>query len=182
MVDNLGVKLLLKISNDRQTQGFTLIELLVVIIILGIVSAIALPAFLGQATRARESEARTNIGAINRAQQGYLVEFGGFAGGNSKSSDDPSCRALCVLDLGIGDDSSGTVTTEFYEYYLDSQPGASIAKATADPKADSIINQDGEIKGFLGCINRRGRAEIIGGNRGSEGGARTPQECAAVSP
>lgn len=62
-----------------QPSGFTLIELLVVIIIMGILSAIALPAMLSQAAKARQSEAKSFIGAVNRAQQAYMVENLEFA-------------------------------------------------------------------------------------------------------
>jgi len=61
-------------KNKNQNAGFTLIELLVVIVIIGILAAVALPTFLNQANKARESEAKSNLGAINRAQQAYAVE------------------------------------------------------------------------------------------------------------
>ncbi|MGK7931607.1 MAG: type IV pilin protein [Microcystaceae cyanobacterium] len=68
-------------------QGFTLIELLVVVIIIGVLSAIAIPAVMSQIGKAREGEAKSLIGALNRAQQAYFSENGEFAVSSDPSVD-----------------------------------------------------------------------------------------------
>ncbi|MEH2174428.1 type IV pilin-like G/H family protein [Nostoc sp.] len=80
MKTELKAKFLQHILNKKnENEGFTLIELLVVIIIIGILSAIALPSFLNQANKAKQSEAKTYIGSMNRAQQAFYLEKNAFA-------------------------------------------------------------------------------------------------------
>jgi type IV pilus assembly protein PilA len=66
------------IGKKKENEGFTLIELLVVIIIIGILSAIALPSFLNQANKGKQSEAKQYTGSMNRAQQAFFLENGSF--------------------------------------------------------------------------------------------------------
>jgi prepilin-type N-terminal cleavage/methylation domain-containing protein len=48
----------------KNQKGFTLIELLLVLAIIGIISAIAIPALLGQRARARDKSARANAASV----------------------------------------------------------------------------------------------------------------------
>ncbi|NER84168.1 MAG: prepilin-type N-terminal cleavage/methylation domain-containing protein [Leptolyngbya sp. SIO1D8] len=124
MKTSLKAKLLQHFLNKKKEGGFTLIELLVVIIIIGILAAIALPAFLNQAVRARETEAQTNLGAINRAQQAYLVEFGEFASSDTtREIDGEEKTGLGVLDVDIGANDDGTADKEYYTFVLGDAAG-----------------------------------------------------------
>ncbi|QHU99770.1 type IV pilin protein [Synechocystis sp. CACIAM 05] len=74
MASNFKFKLLSHLTNKKEEKGFTLIELLVVVIIIGVLAAIALPNLLNQVGKARMSEGKSTLGAINRGQQVYRTE------------------------------------------------------------------------------------------------------------
>ena len=57
----------------QDERGFTLIELLVVILIIGILAAIALPAFLNQRTKAQDTEAKSKVRTAQTALETLYV-------------------------------------------------------------------------------------------------------------
>jgi type IV pilus assembly protein PilA len=58
----------------QDEKGFTLIELLVVILIIGILAAIALPAFLNQREKAQDTEAKSAARTAQTAMETYYTD------------------------------------------------------------------------------------------------------------
>jgi type IV pilus assembly protein PilA len=97
------------------------------IIILGIIAAIALPSFLTKANKAREAEAKSNVGAMVRAQQAYYLEKETF----SKS----------IEELGV----AIRPETENYRYQIEPQTGNKSVMITAQAK-------DGMLNSYTGAV------------------------------
>ena len=121
------------IAKKSDNAGFTLIELLVVIIIIGILSAIALPSFLNQANKARQSEAKTYIGSMNRAQQAHYLENAEFVGAGGDFED---------LALGI------STQTDNYEYFV----AGATPRVSATQHAQTRAT-DAAFKSYLGGVS-----------------------------
>ena len=61
----------------KDEKGFTLIELLVVILIIGILAAIAIPAFLNQRNKAYDAAAKSNLTTARTAMETYATDNNG---------------------------------------------------------------------------------------------------------
>jgi general secretion pathway protein G len=63
---------------DRVRRGFTLLELLVVILIIGLLTGIVGPRFLGQIGRSEVTAAKAQMDAFDKALQAYRIDMGRF--------------------------------------------------------------------------------------------------------
>lgn len=64
----------------KKEKGFTLIELMIVVAIIGILAAIAIPNFMRYQAKAKQSEAKGNLGSIYTSLVTYYSENDAYTG------------------------------------------------------------------------------------------------------
>jgi type IV pilus assembly protein PilA len=85
----------------QSEKGFTLIELLVVILIIGILAAIALPAFLNQREKAQDTEAKTAARTAQTAMETYYTDNQAYTATVQDLVDIEPSLANAVTDLTL---------------------------------------------------------------------------------
>lgn len=63
---------------NRTKKGFTLVELLIVVAIIGILSTVGIPAFRKMMQKAKQSEARVNLGNLYTVESAFFSEYGAY--------------------------------------------------------------------------------------------------------
>ena len=79
-------------------RGFTLIELMIVVAIIGILAAVAIPAFLEYMKRAKTTEASLNLNKIGKAAKRVKGEIGTYPVANGAML--PHASGTCCGDSG----------------------------------------------------------------------------------
>jgi len=65
-------------SRNINRMGFTLLELLVVVIIMGLLTALALPYYGRYVAKSRQAAAQAQLAAIQQAQEIYKFQYGSY--------------------------------------------------------------------------------------------------------
>ena len=87
--------------NARDESGFTLIELLVVLIIIGVLLAIAVPAYLGFKDRAVKTQVQANVREAIPDAEAYFQDVGNYTNMKLTTGDAPDGAGLQGIDKGL---------------------------------------------------------------------------------
>jgi len=97
----------------KMQQGFTLIELMIVIAIIGILAAVAIPAYQDYVIRSQVSEGLSLAAGAKTAVSEYRMTTGAFPGSNSSAgiASPTSISGNNVKQVSVG--SSGAITITY---------------------------------------------------------------------
>jgi prepilin-type N-terminal cleavage/methylation domain-containing protein len=99
---------------QREEQGFTLIELLVVVVILGILTAIAVPSYLSFQGRSKDAAAKADLRELLPSVESFYADKGTYVGMNMNAL--PDANSLLNYDASIqaANYTLGTLTASSY--------------------------------------------------------------------
>jgi type IV pilus assembly protein PilA len=94
-------------------EGFTLIELLVVILIIGILAAVAIPAFLNQRGKAQDANVKSDINTAQTAEETYATNNGAgtYIAASGTATSNPLIQIESTLSTAFAAPESLQVST-----------------------------------------------------------------------
>jgi type IV pilus assembly protein PilA len=99
--------------NHRKQQGFTLIELMIVVAIIGILAAIAIPAYQDYTIRAQVSEGMSLASGVRTAVSEFFQTDGNWPADNAAAGVAPAASISGNYVTGVAVGAGGLITATF---------------------------------------------------------------------
>ena len=140
-------------TRAQSESGFTLVELLVVMLILGLLAAIAIPAFFNQRIKAQDAEAKSTVKTAQTALETYATDNNGSYSAADRSK-------LKTIEPTLSSATSGantiTVLTVASNAYTLTVASASGTTFTIQRLSDGSLSYPCSNPGAGGCPSGTG--------------------------
>jgi type IV pilus assembly protein PilA len=131
----------------QDEKGFTLIELLVVILIIGILAAIALPAFLNQRSKAQDTEAKSAARTAQTAMETFYTDEQTYVGAN-----EAAVRAIePALNSGVAAAGLAITGQSVDSYQIEVTQAKTGSKFRINKASNGTVTRTCDTDGEKGC-------------------------------
>ena len=124
-------------SMNKKANAYTIVELLIVIVVIAILAAVSVVAYMGIQVRARDTQRKQDVATIQRALELYYIDNGRYPVS--------SCSSGCKINGSWSTTSDGSwanLAAQLVPKYISELPSDPRASTTTNPAISNGFNYD----------------------------------------